>query len=156
MAIPVQSDFWDQIGTNGSESLLGGQLWPWGGGGFLLGTSNSSESMWERQGRGVDVTRGLWPPGCCDGAAGEGATNGQHSHFYTCLRALRLKGAVGVQGRQVAETGRSLRAHPPWSQGSLLGLKGLPLVDNLRGKKDTASSFSTQAAILCRPWQDSW
>lgn len=32
MVIPVQSDCWDQVGTNGPESLLSGQLWPWGGG----------------------------------------------------------------------------------------------------------------------------
>lgn len=49
----------------------------------------------EKQGRGVDVTGRLCPPGCCDGAAGEGAANGLHPHFLQLYESPEIKGGHG-------------------------------------------------------------
>lgn len=63
--------------------------------------------MQERQGGGVDVIRGLCPPGCRDGAAGVGMANGLHSYFLHLGESPEVKGGcshvreAGCRARQV-------------------------------------------------------
>lgn len=73
----------------------------------------ATESKWEKQGRRVDVSRGLCPPKHCDSVAEEGPANRLWSYTYS------RKGKWGHQG--VREPGsniqkqsgpRSLRMHP--------------------------------------------
>lgn len=67
MVIPVQNDFWDQVSTNRPESLLGGQLQPWSGRGFLFGIRKREGVVGQKGGceqRAVP-TQALWQ--CCWG-----------------------------------------------------------------------------------------
>lgn len=69
MVIPVQNDFWSQIGTNKPESLVRLESFGHGvEGAFPL----APESEWEKQGRRVDVSKGLCPSKHGDSAAEEG------------------------------------------------------------------------------------
>lgn len=95
------------------------------------------ESEWEKQGRRVDVSRGLCPPKRCDSAAEEEQLM-DYGPTPTPV-APRENEATRVWGARIQNLSgprsQVLRMHPSQSQGSLLGLKCLPLADNQKGKR---------------------
>lgn len=139
MAIPVQSDFWGQIGTNGLESLLDGQLQPWGGGSSSAGIKPVHLAALKTCRSGM-AEGWIWPQGCAHLAAavvllGDRAASQLPSHL------LHLCGGPEVAGscRSVSELSSRARQVPD-KPGLPAGTEGFYCCQ-YEGKKDASSLF---------------
>lgn len=139
MAIPVQSDFWGQIGTNGLESLLDGQLQPWGGGSSSAGIKPVHLAALKMCRSGM-AEGWIWPQGCAHLAAavvllGDRAACQLPSHL------LHLCGGPEVAGscRSVSELSSRARQVPD-KPGLPAGTEGFYCCQ-YKGKKDASLLF---------------
>lgn len=147
MVIPVQSDFWGQIGTKRPESLLGGQFWPGSGRGFPLGTK---KWVWVGQKGGCEQ-RAVPTPSIVTVLL----RRGQLMDYGPTPIAPRKNGVTRMWGNQNPEPVRSqVSANVSLTNPGLpAGNEGLASCWQSEGRKDV-SSFTTHTVILYRLWQE--